>query len=169
LFSVPGAKLFNQYLILSLVGDCSKAIIAYCSKMKINLTIWHKLFIAAVFFAIAVAGFMMKLPSALRHFDKELHTAFYFLAAALLNILFANRHFVIFGLLYLFGMGIELSQEYSNKFFAAKIHGRYDPDDIRSNLKGLIAFSVLWFLYKLARFVFKKSALQQPQKNEVAE
>jgi hypothetical protein len=115
---------------------------------------------ASVCFAIAVTGFMIKLPSAFRHFDKELHAAFYFLAAAFLNSLFARRHLIIFAFLYLFGMSIELLQEYSNKFFHKRIHGRYDPEDIQYNLKGLVAFSVLWLLIKLVKFVFKKDTVQ---------
>jgi hypothetical protein len=128
--------------------------------MKTNFTVWQKLLMASVCFAIAVTGFMIKLPSAFRHFDKELHAAFYFLAAAFLNSLFARRHIIIFVFLYLFGMSIELLQEYSNKFFHKRIHGRYDPEDIQYNLKGLVAFSVLWLLIKLVKFVFKKDTVQ---------
>ena len=65
-------------------------------------------------FAVAIYGFMIKLPSGLRHIDKELHTVFYFLAAAFLNLLFANKkmavHILIFGMLYLFGVFIEYTQ-----------------------------------------------------------
>ncbi len=133
--------------------------------MKINLTTGQKIFIASFCFAIAVIGFMVKLPSAFRHYDKVLHSVFYFLAAAFLNILFAKRHIVIFIFLYLFGIGIELSQAYSNKLLKTRIHGRYDPEDVQSNLKGLIVFSVLWCLYKLIRFVLKKDALHKLQEN----
>jgi hypothetical protein len=80
--------------------------------------------------SLAVIGFLVKLPSNFRQIDKELHSVFYFLAAAFINLLFANknfiRHIVIFISLYLFGMAIEYAQEYSNKFFHKKIHGRYD-------------------------------------------
>ncbi len=125
--------------------------------MKLQLTIWQRLFIAALCFAIAVIGFMVKLPAVFRHHDKLLHSAFYFIAAAFLNSLFARRHLVIFVFLYLFGMCIEFSQQYSNKFFKTRIHGRYDPEDVQSNLKGLIAFSIIWILYQLIRFVIKKN------------
>jgi hypothetical protein len=134
--------------------------------MKINLTLWQKLFIAAFCFSFAVIGFMIKLPSAFRQYDKELHTAFYFLAAAFLNLLFARRHVVIFIFLYLFGMCIEFSQEYSNKLFKTRIHGRYDPEDIQSNLKGLIAFSIVWCVYHLIRFVIKRNTVQRNQATE---
>jgi hypothetical protein len=126
--------------------------------MKINLTVWQKLFIVFVCFAIAIAGFMLKLPSPFRKIDKELHATFYFLAAALLNILFAQtklvRHVAIFISLYLFGMAIEYAQSYSNRFFRKRIHGRFDPEDVEWNLKRLIAFSVLWVLVTVVMLVY---------------
>ena len=135
--------------------------------MKISLTAWQKVLIALTCFAIAVIGFMVKLPSSFRHFDKELHAAFYFLAAALLNVLFAGtkliRHVVIFGLLYLFGMAIEYGQAYSNKFYRTPIHGRFDPEDVQWNLKGLLAFSLLWILFAIGSLIFK-NATQQDSK-----
>jgi hypothetical protein len=119
--------------------------------MKWPLNKWTKILLVLFCFTIAVYGFMIKLPSAFRHFDKELHTLFYFLAAAFLNLLFAKKkiaiHLLIFVLLCLFGIGIEYAQEYSNKLFHVKIHGRYDVDDIKANLKGLIAFSIIWIMY----------------------
>ena len=93
--------------------------------------------------------------------DKELHATFYFLAAALLNVLFAKRKFLrhaaIFISLYVFGMAIEFAQAYSNKFFRSRIHGRFDPEDIQWNLKGLIAFSVLWVFCILVLLFYKKA------------
>ncbi|HUC83375.1 MAG TPA: hypothetical protein VMR70_20860 [Flavisolibacter sp.] len=119
--------------------------------MKIPFTTGQRVFIVAILFAVAIVGFMLKLPSAFRQMDKELHAAFYFFAAAFLNIFFARknlvRHVIIFVLLYLFGMAIEYSQEYSNQFFRKRIHGRFDPEDLQWNLYGLLAFSVLWLLY----------------------
>ena len=119
--------------------------------MKIGLTLLQRGLIVFACFAVAIVGFMIKLPSGFRHIDKELHAIFYFLAAAFLNIMFANtkllRHVLIFIVLYLFGLVIEYAQEYSNKFFRTRIHGRFDPEDIESNLKGLIAFSAIWVLY----------------------
>lgn len=108
---------------------------------------------------------MVKLPSAFRHYDKELHSLFYFLAAAFLNVLFAKKrftkHILIFAFLYLLGMSIEYAQEYSNQFFRKRIHGRYDKEDVLSNLKGLIAFSVVWVIYVGVGFFIKKSVMQQ--------
>lgn len=129
--------------------------------MKIGLTTWQKILIAVVCFAFAIIGFMIKLPSGFRHIDKELHATFYFLAAALLNVLFAGtnlvRHAIIFIGLYLFGMAIEYVQAYSNKFFRSRIHGRFDPEDMQWNLRGLIFFSVLWLLCVVVSKVYKST------------
>ena len=130
--------------------------------MKFKLSPGQRILIAIVCFAVAIIGFMIKLPSGFRHIDKELHAAFYFLAAAFLNILFAKttlvRHAVIFAFLYFFGMAIEYAQSYSNRFFRKRIHGRFDPEDVAANLNGLIAFSVLWLVITLAIMVFRKSS-----------
>ncbi len=130
-----------------------------------NLTVWQKVLIVFVCFAVAVIGFMIKLPSAFRHIDKELHATFYFLAAALLNILFAGtklvRHVVIFVSLYLFGMAIEHGQAYSNRFFRRRIHGRFDPEDMEWNLKGLIVFSALWFLCTVVILAYRKATSKE--------
>ena len=103
---------------------------------------------------------MIKLPPGFRHIDKELHAAFYFSAAAFLNLLFAGRniikHIVIFISLYIFGAAIEYAQEYSNKFFRKRIHGRYDIEDIQSNLKGLALFSITWISIIVILFVYDK-------------
>ena len=121
--------------------------------MKLSLRL--RIFITIFFFAAALVGFMVKLPSVFRHSDKELHAAFYFSAAALVNLLFARRqlirHVVIFVTLYLFGMMIEWLQQYSNTFFRRRIHGNFDPTDLQWNLKGLLAFSVLWILILVVR------------------
>ena len=129
--------------------------------MKLSLKNWTKTLLIITCFALSILGFMLKLPSTLRHFDKELHSIFYFFAAAFVNLLFANKkitlHLLIFGELYLFGVAIEYAQEYSNKFFHKRIHGRYDVEDIQSNLKGLIAFSILWMIYVVLYFFYKKA------------
>jgi hypothetical protein len=138
--------------------------------MKIGLSPGQKVFIVVVCFAVAIIGFMVKLPSVFRHMDKELHAAFYFLAAALLNVLFAGtklvRHVIIFVALYLFSMAIEYAQEYSNKLFHKRIHGRFDPEDLKWNLKGLIAFSVLWLICTIVWLAYKKSTSQNNQQSK---
>lgn len=133
--------------------------------MKIGLTVRQKVFIVIAFFVLAVIGFLVKLPTAFRHIDKELHATFYFFAAALLNVLFAGtklvRHVLVFIALYLFGTAIEYAQDYSNKIFHNHIHGRFDPIDIQWNLKGLLLFSLLWLLCTLAILAYKKSTVQK--------
>lgn len=132
--------------------------------MKLGLTVQQKILFAIMCFLVAIIGFMLKLPSGFRHIDKELHAIFYFLAAALLNVLFAGtkliRHVIIFAGLYLFGMAIEYSQAYSNRFFSKRIHGRFDPEDIQWNLKGLIAFSVIWICCVGLILIYRKATIK---------
>lgn len=129
--------------------------------MRLSLNTGTKIGLVIAFVILSAIGFMLKLPSVFRHVDKELHTAFYFLAAAFLNLLFTNQkismHLLIFIVLYLFGVSIEYAQEYSNKLLHVKIHGRYDPEDIQANLKGLILFSVLWFFYVVVSVMYRKT------------
>lgn len=110
-------------------------------------------------FVAAIICFMIRLPSTFSHMDKEMHSLFYFLAAAFLNILFAKRnlliHAIIFASLYAFGVAIEYAQQYSNTFLHKKIHGNADPEDIHANLQGLIVFSVLWIAYLITVTVFR--------------
>ena len=135
--------------------------------MKIDFTTGQKIFVALTCFAIAVIGFMVKLPSGFRHVDKELHAAFYFLAAALLNVFFARtnfiRHAIIFASLYFFGMAIEYAQAYSNRFYRSPIHGRFDPEDMQWNFKGLMAFSAVWIVLTLALLAYKRTTRQGDQ------
>src|SRR6187200_3061006 len=115
--------------------------------MKIRLSVWQKIVIMMVAFAVAIVGFMVRLPSAFSHIDTEMHSLFYFLAAAFLNVLFAKRNLVIhtciFGFLYALGVAIEYAQEYSNTYLHRRIHGNADPEDMHANLLGLIAFSAI--------------------------
>lgn len=130
---------------------------------KLVLTGWQKFSVLSFCFVLTLIGFMIKLPASFRHIDKELHAGFYFLAAAVLNLFFAGtnliRHVVIFITLYLFGMAIEAAQEYSNRFFRKRIHGRFDLEDLQGNLTGLIAFSLLWFLVVAAIRISRKTGL----------
>lgn len=132
--------------------------------MRIQLKFWQKILLTLFCFSIAIYGFILKLPAAFRQYDKELHTAFYFFAAAFLNILFAKRnifiHLLIFGLLYVFGMAIEHGQVLSKKLWQIP-HGRYDPEDVFSNLKGLLLFSAVWLVFTGIAFLIRKSPLQK--------
>jgi hypothetical protein len=129
--------------------------------MNFKITNSRKIAIVMLCFIGAVIGFLMKLPSAFRHIDKELHFSFYFLAAAFLNILFniGNfiKHVVVSGLLYLFGIGIEFAQENYNKVFHVHFHGRFDPEDVKANLKGLIAFSIVWAIVMLCMLALQSA------------
>lgn len=137
--------------------------------MKIQITIWQKILLSLAAFTVAIIGFMVRLPSAFSHSDKELHTLFYFLAAAFLNILFAKRnlliHAFIFGFLYFFGVGIEYAQQYSNTYLHKKIHGNYDPEDIHANLQGLIYFSAVWLCYAAVMFLWNIMKGKDPADN----
>jgi len=119
-----------------------------------------KFIIVAVCFGLSCFGFLIKLPGPLRGMDTELHALFFFLAAAFFNILFGVRkletHFLIVGMLFLFGALIEFSQEYSNKLVGKRIHGRFDPEDLKCNLIGLAVFSAFWLFYFIIKLVFKK-------------
>lgn len=138
-------------------------------QMNLPLNKWAKILLVIALLVISIIGFLIKLPSGFRHFDKELHSLFYFLAAAFLNLLFKTKkiagHMLIFGILYLFGVAIEYAQAYSNKFFHIRIHGRYDPEDVQANLKGLIAFSVLWVIYYAFLFVCNKGTPKEVVNN----
>ena len=133
--------------------------------MKNTLTLQQRVLLAFAAFVLALIGFMVKLPSGFRGMDKDLHAAFYFCAAAFFNLLFARkslvRHALIFGALYAFGVLIEHAQAYSNQFYRKRIHGRFDPEDVQANLKGLIVFSVIWLLYLLATRIFLTSSKQE--------
>ncbi len=130
--------------------------------MNLQLKTWQKILLTLFCFGIAIVGFILKLPSAFRGYDKELHAVFYFCAAAFLNILFAKRniiiHAVIFGALYVFGMMIEHGQVMSKKLWQIP-HGRYDPEDVQGNLKGLLLFSAVWLVYTAIYYLTR-------QKNE---
>ncbi|MBG9376022.1 hypothetical protein I5907_07240 [Panacibacter sp. DH6] len=127
--------------------------------MNMQLKFWHKLLITFIAFGIAIAGFMLRLPAMFSGRDREMHTLFYFLAAAFLNILFAKRnlliHALIFAMLYAFGVAIEYAQEYSNTLLHRKIHGNADPEDMHANLIGIAAFSALWLVYVLCWYLWK--------------
>jgi hypothetical protein len=114
---------------------------------------------------LSFVGFLIKLPAVFSHYDKELHTLFYFSAAAFLNLLLSNkniiRHVLIFITLYLFSVGIEFAQAYSNKFFHKRIHGRYDVEDIHANVKGLVLFSILWLIYVVITVAYSKSKVEK--------
>jgi catechol 2,3-dioxygenase-like lactoylglutathione lyase family enzyme len=118
--------------------------------ISMALSASQKIVVAGTCFGLAVVGFMVRLPSAFRGMDRELHTAFYFGAAAFLNLLFTKRnlgrHLLVVLFLFLFGAAIEYAQEYSNTLLRRRIHGRFDPQDLRANVVGLVGFSLVWLI-----------------------
>ncbi|MGR7813937.1 SHOCT domain-containing protein [Lacinutrix undariae] len=111
---------------------------------------WLLLVVGILFCMI---GFMVKLPVPFRKMDQELHALFYFFAAAFINVFFGDKklvtHLAIFGMLLFFSVLIEFVQQYSNIFFNKRIHGRFDPQDLKYNIFGLVGFSFFWMFYYL--------------------
>lgn len=126
--------------------------------MKINKTTYWT--ILAVLIVIVL--FMLKLPRVFRNYDKELHFLFYFYASFIISIFYVKKKLTnffisIFSLL-IFGIFIEYFQEYSNSFFKKRIHGRFDIEDIKYNILGLILFNSLWFMnYIIIKLKFIKN------------
>lgn len=135
--------------------------------MNFQLKTWQKILLTLFCFGIAIIGFIVKLPSEFRGYDKELHATFYFCAAAFLNILFAKRniiiHSVIFGALYVFGIMIEHGQVMSKKLWQIP-HGRYDPEDVQGNLRGLLLFSAVWLVYIAIYYLTRRKEDAAPVK-----
>jgi len=127
--------------------------------MNIKLTTAQKIVITILVMAISIAGFMIRLPGVFRNHDREMHEAYYFIAAAFFTLLFAGKnfwiHLLIIAILAAFGMAIEYAQEYSNQLVHRRIHGSFDPEDVKYNVMGLLAFSSIWVLYLLGALVFR--------------
>jgi hypothetical protein len=138
--------------------------------MKLKITRAQKLIISLLVLACSVVGFMIKLPAMFRHHDREMHAAFYFLAAAFFSLLYAGRnfwiHLFILAALAAFGAGIEYAQEFSNRLVRHPFHGRFDSEDVKYNFIGLLAFSVIWLTYLLGAWLLKAP---KPGKNSVEE
>jgi hypothetical protein len=107
------------------------------SKLYTNITI----------VVLIIIGFIVKLPAVFHHYDKELHAAFYFFATILQ---FPKKWLLVLFCLLIFGFGIELAQAFSNKIsirlIGKSIHGRFDIEDIRYNIKGLFLGSAMLLL-----------------------
>jgi hypothetical protein len=120
----------------------------------------RKILLAFFLISLAVAGFMIKLPLPFRSIDKELHTSFYFFAATFFSLIFSKSRFInvffILVFLALFGIAIEYAQQYSNRFFSHRIHGNFDPEDIKSNIAGLILFFACFCIYSILQYINRK-------------
>lgn len=125
-----------------------------------ELTNSSRIFLLIIAFVLAIIGFMVKLPSVFYHTDKLLHTSFYFSAAAFIHVLFNIKklwiHVLVFVVLYFLGISIEYAQEYSNTLFHKRIHGRYDPEDVKANVKGIVAFSYVWVVLMLMKMGYNR-------------
>lgn len=121
---------------------------------KSNKNLYARIIILIIAFLFAIYCFMIKLPVPFRKVDTELHALFYFSAAAFINILFLIKtikdHILVLSLLFLFSALVEFAQEYSNSFYTTRIHGNFDPIDLRYNLIGLVIFSIFWFLFYIS-------------------
>ncbi len=111
-----------------------------------------KLYLALTLLAFSVVGFMIKLPRFFHHYDKELHALFYFCATCFLLLLYSKRWFIIPTSLFVFGVLIELAQDFSNKIsiqiIGKRIHGQFDPEDVFFNLFGIFIGLVSFFLLR---------------------
>ena len=97
----------------------------------------------------SIIGFMVKLPTPFRGIGFELHAAFYFCASIFLLILFPKRHIVIlFGLVF-FGIMIEVMQHVSNFILEKRIHGNFDPEDVKYNLLGVFLVFIPFYGLKI--------------------
>jgi len=116
----------------------------------------HKIILISFLTIFSIIGFMVKLPKAFHHFDKELHLLFYFGATTLVTILFPKRWVISFLALAIFGIMIEFAQEFSNKItirvIGKAIHGRFDIEDVKYNMIGvccgLILFQIIQLTFK---------------------
>jgi hypothetical protein len=99
---------------------------------------------------------MVKLPRLFHKFDKELHFMFYFFTTVFILLLFRKRRFISFLVISLFGILIEFAQEFSNKItiriIGKAIHGRFDIEDIRYNMIGVVCGVVF---SKIIQLIFK--------------
>jgi hypothetical protein len=57
-----------------------------------------------------------------------------------------SRHIFIFVGLFMFGIGIELAQHFSNRLLHSRIHGNFDPEDVFFNFEGQSLFSLSFAL-----------------------
>ncbi len=112
----------------------------------------YKNLIIIIFAFLVIFGFMIKLPKIFYHFDKELHSLFYFGAFIFLALLIPNKRFLVSIVLFLFGIFIEIAQDFSNrislKYIGKVIHGRFDIVDIKFNCIGLILGIVIFYFSK---------------------
>lgn len=117
-----------------------------------------------ILITLSIAGFMVKLPSVFAGLDKELHFAFYFFASAFLSVILVKRssltYLACILLLFSFGVFIECAQEISNDIIGKRIHGKFDPEDIKYNTFGIFSYLFLWAHYKLLNKIGEWKSIQ---------
>ncbi|MFN3589601.1 MAG: hypothetical protein ACK4UP_09470 [Spirosomataceae bacterium] len=110
-----------------------------------------KFLLVVVLIICSVIGFMLKLPRVFRHYDKELHTLFYFCATLFMASLYPRKWFLVAFLLAIFGIGIEAAQSFSNRIsirlIGKAIHGRFDIEDVWANCMGIGAGLVIFLVF----------------------
>lgn len=131
------------------------------------MTFFNKMILVVICFAVATAGFLIKIPVPLRGHDKLLHGAAYFLAAAGLHFLFRKALLVILLVLALFGVLIEYLQQVANKVMHTHIHGRFDIEDIYANGKGLLLYAGLALIFMALSAGYKFAASFSKAKSTV--
>ena len=100
-------------------------------------------------FGCSVIGFMVRLPRALHHYDKQLHALYYFGAMIVISALYPKRWYIVAVCLFIFGVTIEFLQEYSNKLIGKKIHGNFDILDIKYNTIGIVIGTLCFYTIQL--------------------
>lgn len=114
----------------------------------------NKLTLVIVLTALSFIGFMLKIPGPLQPYGFKLHAAFYFFASIFLLGIFPKWHFLILIGLIFFGIAIEKFQSLSNSFFDRRIHGNFDPEDIKYNLYGIFLSFIPFYGFKILGKIF---------------
>ena len=111
-----------------------------------------KLFFVLGLIACSIIGFMIKLPKLFQPYGFQLHAIFYFFATFLLGMMYPKKWLLISICLLLFGVGIEIAQEFSNKITirlgGKAIHGNFDIHDIKYNVVGLLLGIFSFFIVR---------------------
>ena len=142
--------------------------------MKTTLKTWHKIALTVAAFVAAVICFMIRLPSTFSHMDKEMHSLFYFLAAAFLNILFAKKETLLYMRSYsrrsMFLCRYRIRTAVFKYFIAKKSMAMPTPKTCRPTSRVLLFFLYCGSLYVIVAAVFRllkpKSANDLPAHGE---
>jgi VanZ family protein len=118
---------------------------------------FNKIILLSFFAVCSIIGFMIKLPRTFHTIDKELHFLFYFITTIVILFLFPKKRLILVTCLVIFGIVIELAQEFSNKIsfrlIGKAIHGRFDIEDVKYNFFGVVLGLLIIYAF---RFLIKK-------------